>query len=274
MNKLIFLIILIASITIVPAFAVEGQKLTVTTDNTAYQQGDIITVTGNIEKIIPGTPVIIQLFFDRTQVDIAQVNVSQNGKFSKTFVADGPLWNSDGIVIIRVAYGNINTEATFDYFQKRTQSEMISNFEVNIPDAGTFDIPYTMKGGILESISLNKNNFGLDIIINSHSDGYLTLQLDRDYIDSIKNDGTDEEFIILISNSENETSIQTEFRKIESNGDFRTIEIPLKNGDDTIHIIGTFVIPEFGTIAAIVLAVAIIAIIAVTSKSKLGINNF
>ena len=41
-----------------------------------------------------------------------------------------------------------------------------------------------------------------------------------------------------------------------------------------IHIIGTFVIPEFGTIAAIVLAVAIIAIIAVTSKSKLGINNF
>ena len=274
MNKLIFLIILIASITIVPAFAVEGQKLTVTTDNTAYQQGDIITVTGNIEKIIPGTPVIIQLFFDRTQVDIAQVNVSQNGKFSKTFVADGPLWNSDGIVIIRAAYGNINTEATFDYFQKRTQGEMISNFEVNIPDAGTFDIPYTMKGGILESISLNKNNFGLDIIINSHSDGYLTLQLDRDYIDSIKNDGTDEEFIILISNSENETSIQTEFRKVESNGDFRTIEIPLKNGDYTIHIIGTFVIPEFGTIASIVLAVAIIAIIAVTSKSKLGINNF
>ena len=114
----------------------------------------------------------------------------------------------------------------------------------------------------------------IDIIINSHSDGYLTLQLDRDYIDSIKNDGTDEEFIILISNSENETSIQTEFRKIESNGDFRTIEIPLKNGDYTIHIIGTFVIPEFGTIASIVLAVAIIAIIAVTSKSKLGINNF
>jgi predicted secreted protein with PEFG-CTERM motif len=41
-------------------------------------------------------------------------------------------------------------------------------------------------------------------------------------------------------------------------------------GTEEIEIIGTFVIPEFGTIAAMILAVAIISIIAISSKSRLG----
>ena len=51
----------------------------------------------------------------------------------------------------------------------------------------------------------------------------------------------------------------------------RTLIIPFYNGSEEIEIIGTFVIPEFGTIIVLVLAVAIIAIIAVTSKSRLSI---
>ena len=99
MNKIFFLLALIVSISFSPAFAQEvaGQKITVTTDNSAYQQGDIITVSGSIEKILPGTPVIMQIFFERTQVDVAQLDVSKNGKFSTTFDADGPLWSSDGL---------------------------------------------------------------------------------------------------------------------------------------------------------------------------------
>ena len=42
-------------------------------------------------------------------------------------------------------------------------------------------------------------------------------------------------------------------------------------GVESVEVIGTHVVPEFGTIAAIVLAVAIIAIIAVTSKSRLSL---
>ena len=38
-----------------------------------------------------------------------------------------------------------------------------------------------------------------------------------------------------------------------------------------IEIIGTFVIPEFGTIAAIILAVAITSIIVLSTRSKLNI---
>ena len=266
----------IVSISFSPAFAQEvaGQKITVTTDNSAYQQGDIITVSGNIEKILPGTPVIMQIFFERTQVDVAQLDVSKNGKFSTTFVADGPLWSSDGLATLRVAYGSDVTEASFDFFEKTQMDRFISNYEVTIPDAGTFDIPYTIKGGTIESISLNQKSLGIDIDLITQSDGYIQLKLYRDYIDSLKGDGSDEVFIIVVKNSQNEYPVQTEFRKIETTDEFRSIEVPLKNGDSHMQIIGTFAIPEFATVAQFVLIIAIISIIAITAKTKFRINNF
>ena len=274
MNKVIFFTVLILSISIIPAFGQEiiGQKITLSTDNIAYQQGDIITVSGTIEKVLPNTPVILQIFFVKTQVDVAQIDVSKNGKFSTTFVADGPLWSQDGVGTIRLGYGNTISETSFEFFKTTHDNMFISNFEVNIPDSGTFDIPFTMKGGIVESISLNQNNLGLDIILNTSSDGFIRLQIDRDNLDSLKNDGNDEEFIVLIFNSKNTDPIQTEFRELEVTDQFRTIEIPFQNGDTDIQIIGTFVIPEFGTIAALVLLVAIVSIIAITTKSRLGMN--
>ncbi len=276
MNKIFFLLALIVSISFSPAFAQEvaGQKITVTMDNSAYQQGDIITVSGSIEKILPGTPVIMQIFFERTQVDVAQLDVSKNGKFSTTFVADGPLWSSDGLATLRVAYGSDVTEASFDFFEKTQMDRFISNYEVTIPDAGTFDIPYTIKGGTIESISLNQKSFGIDIDLITQSDGYIQLKLYRDYIDSLKGDGSDEVFIIVVKNSQNEYPVQTEFRKIETTDEFRSIEIPLKNGDSYMQIIGTFAIPEFATVAQLVLIIAIISIIAITAKTKFRINNF
>ena len=65
--------------------------------------------------------------------------------------------------------------------------------------------------------------------------------------------------------------IQTDYKVIDSDGEFRAINIPVKNGDTRIDIIGTHVVPEFGTIAMIVLAVAIVSIIAVSTKSRLSI---
>ena len=274
MNKVIFFTVLILSISIVPAFGQEiiGQRITLSTDNTAYQQGDIITVSGTIEKVLPDTPVILQIFFVKTQVDVAQIDVSKNGKFSTTFVADGPMWSQDGVGIIRLGYGNTVSETSFEFFKTARDDVFISNFEVNIPDSGTFDIPFTMKGGTVESISINQNNLGLDIILNTSSDGFIKLQIDRDNLDSLKNDGNDEKFIVLIFNSKNADPIQTEFRELEVTDQFRTIEIPFQNGDTDIQIIGTFVIPEFGTIATLILVVAIVSIIAITTKSRLGMN--
>ena len=273
--SLLFLI-LISSMSVNSVFAQEisGQKISITTDNTAYEEGDIITVTGSIEKIIPGTPIILQIFIERTQVDIAQIDVSSQGDFSTTFVASGPLWSNDGDVSIRASYGTMFTETNFTFYSQVKEDTFLLNQEVEIPNEGTFDVPYTMKGGTVQSILLNQENLGLDININTTSDGSITLELNRNYIDSIKPDGTNEDFIIIVYNLQVNEPVQTEFLDLESTDESRVIQIPIKSGDNLIQIIGTFVIPEFGTITQFVLIIAILSIIIISTKTKFRLNNF
>jgi len=273
--SLLFLI-LISSMSVNSVFAQEisGQKISITTDNTAYEEGDIITVTGSIEKIIPGTPIILQIFIERTQVDVAQIDVSSQGDFSTTFVASGPLWSNDGDVSIRASYGTMFTETNFTFYSQVKEDTFLLNQEVEIPNEGTFDVPYTMKGGTVQSILLNQENLGLDININTTSDGSITLELNRNYIDSVKPDGTNEDFIIMVYNLQVNEPVQTEFLDLESTDESRVIQIPIKSGDNLIQIIGTFVIPEFGTITQFVLIIAILSIIIITTKTKFRLNNF
>ena len=274
MQKISLLIILSIIISMPMAFGQEelgAQKITLTSDNTAYQEGDVITITGTIEKVIPGMPVSLQVFFEKNLIQVSQVNVSQDGKFTDTFRAAGPQWQNEGTIIIKANYGGeTSTELNIQFF-KNTSGEYTSNYEVKIPDAGTFDVRYTMKGGVISSMELNQRNLSLMINIETNSDGNLNINLPRDSIDSKTSNGQDIDFIVLMYEGNNEVPVQTDFKKIQSDSEFRSIDIPVKNGDTKIEIVGTHVVPEFGTIAMIVLAVAIVSIIAVSAKSKLSI---
>ena len=247
-----------------------AQKISLSSDNTAYQEGDVITITGQIEKVIPGMPVTLQLFFEKNLIQVSQVKVSQDGKFTDTFTAAGPQWQNEGTVTIKADFGGSSTELNIEFF-KNTSGEFTSNYEVKIPAGGTFDVQYTMKGGIVSSMDLNQKNLSLEINISTSSDGNLNINLPRDSINSIDSNGQDIEFIVLMYEEKSELPIQTDFKKIEAGEEFRSINIPVKNGDTKIEIIGTHVVPEFGTIAMIVLAVAIVSIIAVSAKSRLSI---
>ena len=248
-----------------------AQKITLMSDNIAYQEGDVITITGTIEKIIPDMRVSLQIFFEKNLIQISQVKVSQEGKFTDTFTAQGPQWNNEGKVIIKASYGgDTSTELSIEFF-KDTVGQFTSNYEVKIPNAGTFDVEYTMKGGLVKEMRLNEKNLSLEISIATNSDGNLNINLPRNSIDSKTTEGQDIDFIVLMYEGDSEIPIQTDFKKVENSNEFRSINIPVKNGDSKIEIVGTHVVPEFGTIAMIVLAVAIVSIIAVSAKSRLSI---
>ncbi len=274
MQKISLFVILSIILTMPIAFGQEetlgAQKITLTSNNTAYQEGDVITITGKIEKVIPGMPVTLQIFFEKNLIQVSQVKVSQDGKFTDTFTAAGPQWQNEGTVIINADYGGASTELNIEFF-KNTSGEFTSNYEVKIPEGGTFDVPYTMKGGIISAINVNQKNLSLVINIATSSDGNLNINLPRDGIDSIDNQGGDIDFIVLMYEGNSEVPIQTDFSKVKTDDKFRSINIPVKDGDTKIEIIGTYVVPEFGTIAMIVLAVAIVSIIAVSAKSRLSI---
>jgi len=274
MQKISLFVILTVILTMPMAFGQEetlgAQKISLTSDNTAYQEGDVITITGQIEKVIPGMPVTLQVFFEKNLLQVSQVKVSQDGKFTDTFTAAGPQWQNEGTVTINAGYGGQDTELNIEFF-KNTTGEFTSNYEVKIPAGGTFDVQYTMKGGIISSMDLNQKNLSLEINISTSSDGNLNINLPRDSIDSINNNGQDIDFIVLMYEGNTEIPIQTDFKNTDTEDQFRSINIPVKNGDTKIEIIGTHVVPEFGTIAMIVLAVAIVSIIAVSAKSRLSI---
>ncbi|MDC0212033.1 PEFG-CTERM sorting domain-containing protein [Candidatus Nitrosopelagicus sp.] len=274
MQKISLLLILSVILTMPIAFGQEetlgAQKITLTSDNTAYQEGDVITITGKIEKVIPGMPVTLQIFFEKNLIQVSQVKVSQDGKFTDTFTAAGPQWQNEGTVTINAGYGGQDIELNIEFF-KNTSGEFTSNYEVKIPAGGTFDVQYTMKGGIISSMNLNQKNLSLEINISTSSDGNLNINLPRDSIDSTDNNGQDIDFIVLMYEENSQIPIQTDFKNVDTGDQFRSIDIPVKNGDTKIEIIGTHVVPEFGTIATVVLAVAIVSIIAVSAKSRLSI---
>ena len=275
MHKIGLFIIFSIIMTMPFAYAQEeplgAQKIILKSDNTSYQEGDIITITGEIEKVIPGMPVSLQIFFEKNLMQVSQVNVSQDGQFTDTFTAAGPQWQNEGIVVIRANYGGETSSELEVTFFKNTLGQYASNYEVKIPNGGTFDVEYTMKGGVIRSMNVNQENLSLEINIATETDGNLNINLPRENIDSRTNDGKDTEFIILMYEENSIIPIQTNYRIIEDSSEFRSINIPVKNGDSKIEIIGTYVIPEFGAIATMVLAVAIVSIIAVSAKSRLSI---
>jgi len=274
MQKISLFVILSVILTMPIAFGQEetlgAQKITITSDNTAYQEGDVITITGQIEKVLPGMPVTLQIFFEKNLIQVSQVKVSQDGKFTDTFTAAGPQWNNEGTVTINADYGGESTELNIQFF-KNTSGEFTSNYEVKIPEGGTFDVQYTMKGGVISSMNVNQKNLSLVIDIVTSSDGNLNINLPRNSIDSTDNNGQDIDFIVLMYEENSGIPIQTDFKNIDTGDEFRSIDIPIKDGDTKIEIVGTHVVPEFGTIAMIVLAVAIVSIIAVSAKSRLSI---
>tara|TARA_Y100001960_G_scaffold315737_1_gene381706 strand:+ start:1846 stop:2685 length:840 start_codon:yes stop_codon:yes gene_type:complete len=262
---------LMTSITFAQEERMSSQKIVLETDNTAYVEGDVITVTGSVEKVIPGLPISLTVFFGKNLIQVSQVNVSQDGEFTDTFTAAGPQWQNEGVIIIRANYGdNVSTELTIDFFMD-TSGTYFKNYEVKIPNAGTFDVPFTIKGGNVSTMTLNQKNLSLEIDITTDSDGVLDIKLFRDNIDSFLKNGEDIDFIVLIYEQESSIPIQTEYEKVEKSDDYRAISIPIKEGDNKIEVIGTHVVPEFGTIAMIVLAVAIVSIIALSAKSRLSI---
>ena len=252
-----------------PAFA-ETSIISVQTDDSNYDEGDTILISGTVTTIIGDTPVTLQLFKQGNMVQVAQFAVAQDGNFSHTIIAEGPQWKNEGTVTINAGYGGQETELNIEFF-KNTSGEFTSNYEVKIPAGGTFDVQYTMKGGIISSMDLNQKNLSLEINISTSSDGNLNINLPRDSIDSINNNGQDIDFIVLMYEGNTEIPIQTDFKNTDTGDQYRSINIPVKNGDTKIEIIGTHVVPEFGTIAMIVLAVAIVSIIAVSAKSRLSI---
>jgi predicted secreted protein with PEFG-CTERM motif len=264
MDFRIFSILLILILIPIGSVFASSSLISVQTDDTTYDEGDVIVVSGKITTIIGDTPITLQLFKDDNMVEIAQLQVSQDGHYSYAILAEGSLWKSSGEYLIKVTYGEGNiAQTTFLYVPESQVLETTDIFEVNTENSGTFDILYSIRGGTLSNISIDENIFGLLVKIDAPDEGKIILDLPRKYIDAEKQNGKDEVFIILIEKA-NKQIIETDYVEETSHTEIRTLSINFEEGDTEIQIIGTYVIPEFGTIVMIILTIGIMTSILLT----------
>ena len=260
----IFSILIILILIPVGTIFVYGSLVSVQSNASTYDEGDAIVISGQIETIIGQTPVTLQLFKDGSMVEIAQISVSKDGNYSYVIIAEGSMWQNQGEYVVKVTYGEGNiAETTFLYTPDSEVLTTTNIFEVDAGSSGTFDLPYTIRGGTLSDISIDEQIFGLVVEINASTDGKIVLDLPRKYIDAEKQNGKDEVFIILIE-KQNGDLIETTYNEETSHSEIRTLTIDFEEGDSKIQIIGTYVIPEFGTIVMIILTVGIMASILLT----------
>jgi len=109
------------------------------------------------------------------------------------------------------------------------------------------------SGASVTSITANADDDSIVIGIDAADDGELNVILSDKVIKAF-DDGS---YFVFVNNEE------VEFSQTGNN-----LTIPYEAGNDTIEIVGSYAIPEFGTIAMIVLAVAIVSIIAITAKTR------
>jgi len=263
--RIFSILMILAVISVTPIFA-ENSLISVKTDKGNYNEEDTILISGNISVIIGETPVTLQLFLNGNLIDIAQLEVSEDGNYFHTILAQGQLWKNSGEYLVKVVYGEANIAETSFTYSPASEIIVATNiFEVNAGDSGTFDVKYTIRGGIIEDIRINPEILGLIIEINPVNEGTLVLDLPRKYIDAEKQNGKDEVFIILID------GVQTTYEESQNFSESRTITLDFKPGDSQIQVIGTYVVPEFGTIVMIILTVGIMSSILLT-KNKFQIK--
>ena len=242
---------------LVPVFG-QDNVITVNTDRERYEAGQSIIITGNVSAIIGENPVLLQIFNnDNTMVDVAQISLARDGSYSRIVIAEGNLWESSGVYVVRVSHGINNiAETTFEFVPADAETVITDNFEVDAGSSGTFDIGYTITGGTINDMVIIPRMLTLAITIHAENDGAITLDLPRAYIDARSNgcEGGDEIFIILID------QMNTPYEIVNVMSDSRTIMIKFLEGDSTIEVIGTCIIPEFNT-AAILILIAVIAIV-------------
>ena len=264
-------VLVIASLILLPflggdSFAQSNQVLTVTTEKESYAAGEPVEVLGLVDIILEGTPVVIRVVSPvGNMIHPAQVDVESDGSFSETISTSiGGKWKETGTYTIMVNYGDNSTQVEFEYGGMmsagvQTTPEFAMEENENASQSIMIEdhsLDYDLTCAEIQSMTPDTENKSLIIAIKTDCDGELKITLPKDVID------TDEEgFFILVDGDETN-------HKASSVGEFWTLTIPFSYGSEEIEIIGTFVIPEFGTIAALVLVVAISSILIISAKNK------
>jgi len=274
MNKHVLFVavtILILAGTGIVSQAYAAFTITMETDKDVYDHSSVITVTGQAEPVDPqGSDVSIQIFAPNGNLaTVAQVTPSSDGSFS-TMINTASL-KSDGTYMIKAQYVDAETTASVELTNAIEASETgtavtgtaVTGTTVTGPSGESFyklgagQIEYDITCNATPGFFANADDDSIVIYLEPTDDGIITITLHEEIIKPFE-DGA---FVVIVDNQE-----MQDFTLVGN-----TLTIPCIAGTEKIEIHGSWAIPEFGTIAVMILVVAIVSIIIVSAKTKLSL---
>ena len=235
--------------------------LSIESNGVNFDHNSTIEINGQVGNMRSGTPITLIVTGSTGVVTIEQLTPSSDGSFAFSINTASPLMKYDGEYKIKATYGDAGIN---DVIVVTLEGGLVKQAPSHSDDEEhheaadfTKQLDYNISGGMVESITATNDDSLLVSIHMAEDDGELTITLSEDIITPF-NDGT---FFVLVNGEESDDANQMGNQLI----------IPFDSTTTDIEIIGTHVVPEFGTIAMIVLAVAIVSIIAVSAKSRLSI---
>ncbi len=250
-----------ASVALQPIYADDG--ITIETDSDVYNHSSTIILTGHVTVVDQNeVPVVIMIISPNGNIaNVAQVGINPDGVFSATFNTAGATMSKDGTYQIQASYGFVETTISIELtnaIESAMTSDTMETAEITLEDAiKDGQINWTIDGGVVTSFFVNGDENSLVLYIETTDDGILDITLHEDIIKPF-DDGT---FFVTVNDEENQDFEQNR----------NQLTIPFSAETEKITIFGGWAIPEFGTIAIMILVVAIVSIIALSAKTKLSL---
>jgi len=251
------------------AFA-QSQGISITA--TADKGSDTITITGMTTSGYTDVTFTVTSPSGNNVVAVWQVSPDDNGEFMTTFIV-GPTWTEDGFYTIQAKQGpgiytlSVDVEVNNGMTEKTSETLSTLDAEIfapNLPntarDAGLEIYAEAEIGSTTIEITGSTDRVSTDITLTVIAPNGNVVSIDQ------VSPMLDGEF----------TSVITTGGPLWKQDGFYTVKAqqfsdPKYIASTEVDIKDGVVVPEFGTIAAMILAVAIISIIAISAKSRLSI---
>ncbi|KAG2472387.1 MAG: exported protein of unknown function [Nitrosopumilales archaeon] len=249
------IIFLAAGLTISPVFA---ESITVSVNKDLLTQlFEKFIIQGTVDNPSPVREVIIQIFDPSGELVYSPtVPVDTSGKFLNVAKVL-PSWNQDGIYRIDVIDEKFNLSTTTIIQVNLGGTRIILPYNMQVQG---FEVKHN-QGENLTNITVNPENKEITIFLSGQNSNELVIELPAGLI---TNPNT------IVDNAR-----IVDFKIITRDGK-NTIVMPLTQNSNEIRIIGTSVVPEFGSLPLIMLSFALIASFVLTKKrlANSKISNF
>ena len=248
--------ILIGSFAFVNVYA---QEITFTTNKQMVTEPfEKFLIEGTIDATVPVRQVMINIYDPNGKLVYSPTVSLTGNEFTNVARVDSS-WTVNGLYTIEVSNQKIGITSA-----GQIEVQVAGNAAASAPSFSSIQVKGLTiehsKGVGFQNVQVDEANKKLTFSISSQSANQVTLKLPKTLISGPNT--------VLVDGN------QISNFQISKTATGNTLTIPLKSNSQQIEIIGTSVIPEFGSLAMIILAVAITSVILVMRKSFKVSPNF